>query len=107
MSKQIGSIAIFADMGINMYTGREYIDHASIQFWEGDEDSLFSERILVRNTGLSAVVTTEQDLWEHVERSVQDIIDEGYEIDEPEVRVYRTHKTSLKLDYFEAIGRHI
>ncbi len=100
MSKQIEHIAIFADMGINMHTGREYFEHASIQV---RDDKFY----LIRGVGLTAVVTTERDLWEHVERSVQDIIDEGYEIDEPEVRVYRTHKTSLKLDYFEVIGRHI
>ena len=99
MDKQIERIAVFADTTINKDTGREYISHASIQFWVWGE--------IARNTGLTAVVSTERDLWEHVERSVQGMIDEGYEFDEPEVNMYRTHKTSMKIDYFEAIGRHI
>lgn len=100
MIKQIGSIAIFVDQEINTYTGREYISHASIQFWDLRHD-------LVRQTGLSSVVNTESELWEHVERSVQSMIDEGYGIDEPEVVVYRTHKTSMKVDFFDAIGQHL
>jgi len=98
MIAQIRSIDIFVGVQLNQHTGREYLDHVSIHFW-GDR--------LVRDTGLTSVVNTERDLWEHVERSVQSMIDEGYGIDEPEVSVYRTHRTSTKVDFFEAIGRHL
>ena len=100
MIKQIGTIVIFVDQEINMYTGREYVSRALIQFWDLAHD-------LVRQTGLSEVVGTESELWEHVERSVQSRIDEGYGIDDPEVAVYRTHKTSMKVDFFDAIGQHL
>jgi len=100
MIKQIGTIAIFVDQEINMYTGREYISHASIQFRDLTHD-------LVRNVGLSAVVNTERDLWEHVESTVQSMIDEGHGIDEPKVALYRAHKTSMEVDFFDTIGQHL
>jgi hypothetical protein len=100
MIKQIGSIAIFVDVQLNKHTGREYIDNASIQFWDLTHN-------LIRNTGLTSVVNTESDLWEHVESTVQSMIDEGHGIDEPEVSVYRSHKTSTQVDFFETIGRHL
>ena len=100
MKKQIEHITIFADTAINMQTGREYFEHASIQV----RDDKFN---IIRSVRLTSVVSTEREFWGHVERTIEELIDEGHEVDEPEVNVYRTHKTFLKLDYFEAIGRHI
>ena len=97
---RVGSIAVFVDLEINKYTGRETVDRASIQFWNLTHD-------LIQNVGLSLVVRTESDLWEHVGLTVQRLIDEGYTIEEPEVSVYRTHSTSLVVDYFDAIGQHL
>jgi hypothetical protein len=100
MSKQIESIAIFVDFDINSKTGREYIEHASVQI----RDENFK---LIINAGLSSVVKSESDLWEQVRRTVENIVSEGYDIDNPEVSLYRSHKSSLNLEYFEAIGQHI
>jgi hypothetical protein len=100
MNKQIGTIAIFIDFGINTYTGREYVDHASVQVRDGDFE-------LIENCGLSFVVKNESDLWHHVVLTVERAIENGYSIDKPRVTVYRSHKSELDVDYYDTIGQNL
>jgi hypothetical protein len=96
----IKSIAVFVDFDIDAKTGREYIEHASIQIRNRDFE-------MIDHVGLSMVVNTEAKLWDQVWLTVQNTIEKGYEADEPEVMVYRTHRTRLSVDYYQAIGQHI
>ena len=100
MIKQIENIIIFVENEINTDTGREYISDASIYFRDKSYE-------LVRTVQLTSVVNTERELWEHIQWSVQQMIDEGYGIDDPKTRLYRTHKTCLEMDFYRAIGQHL
>jgi hypothetical protein len=100
MTKQIGNIAIFIDFNVNTYTGREYVDHASVQI----RDENFG---LIENCGLSSVVNSESDLWDHVVLTVERAVENGYDIDKPQVTVYRSHKSCLDVDYYDTIGQRL
>jgi len=100
MTKTIKNIAIFIDFKINVENGREYVDHASMQVRDENFD-------MIEHVSLHAVVKSEADLWEHVELTIQKIVKKGYKVKNPEVQVFRTHKSILEVDYFEAIGQHI
>jgi hypothetical protein len=100
MSKQIRDITIFVDFLVDNATGREYVEHASIQIRDEDLN-------LVANHGLHSVVNNERELWDHVELTVQRMIDEGHKIDNPRVHVWRSHQTRIEVDYYKAIGHNI
>lgn len=100
MSKQIKDITIFVDFVVDSETSREYVDSASIQI----RDEKFE---LIANVGLHSVVRSESDLWEHVELTIERMIDEGHEVDSPRVSVWRSHQTRTEIDYEKTIGRNL
>jgi hypothetical protein len=100
MNKQIESIAIFIDFGLNTSTGREFVEHASLQI----RDERFD---LIEHTTLTNVVNNESDLWHHVVLSVERAIQNGYRTDKPRVSVYRSHKSNLDVDYYDTIGQNL
>jgi len=100
MTKKIDTIAIFIDFDIDTATGREHVEHASIQI----RDEEFE---IIEHVGLGLVVRSEADLWDQVHLTVQRVIERGYEVDSPEVKVFRSHRSKLGVDYYEAIGQHI
>ena len=100
MSKQIKDITIFIDFAVDNTTGREYVEHASVQI----RDENFE---LIAKVGLHSVVSKELDLWVNVEETVQRMIDEGHEIDDPKVQIWRSHLTRIDVDYYKAIGRNL
>jgi hypothetical protein len=100
MNKQIRDITIFIGLITNTTTGREYVDNASIQIRDKDLN-------LVAQVGLHSVVNTEKELWDNVELTVQRMIDEGHQVDNPEVHIWRSHETRTEIDYHQAIGRHL
>jgi hypothetical protein len=97
MDKQVKTIAVLVLFDIDTRTGREFVESASVIFRDKRYEA-------IREIGLGYVVHTERDLWKQVQKATKHMIDEGYDIDRPRVRVFRTHRLCLEVDYYAAIG---
>jgi hypothetical protein len=98
-TKVIDRLYIKIDRVIDTDTGWSYIERVYSSFWDKSNECL-------RETTYGLRIATDQDVFQAVQGSLEDLEKEGYSWSDARVEVSHEIRTNIKGTYWDVIGRH-
>jgi len=96
----IARIYVSIERVVDSTTGWSYIERVYASFWDENHNKL-------RDTSYGLVLRTDAEVFEAVQGSLEIMTEEGFDYDDPEVRVCQTVKTNIEGTYWNMIGRRV
>ena len=99
-TQTITRIYVHIERVVDCTTGWSYIDRVYASFWGNHHKCL-------RDTTYGLALRTDAEIFEAVQGSLETMTEEGFDYDDPEVRVSQNLKTDVEGTYWEIIGRRV
>ena len=99
-TKTIAHIYVSIERVLDNTTGWSYIERVYASFWDEDHNKL-------RDTSYGLALRTDAEVFEAVQSSLEIMTEEGFDYDDPKVRVCQTVKTTIEGTYWNMIGRRV
>ena len=99
-TKTVESIYVSITRIVDSTTGWSYIERVYASFWDAGHNKL-------RETGYGIALRTDGEVFEAIQSSLETMTEEGFDYDDPRVRVCQTVKTDIEGTYWNMIGRRV
>jgi hypothetical protein len=99
-TKTIARIYVSIERVLDSTTGWSYIERVYASFWDKGHNCL-------RETSYGLSPRTDAEVFEAVQGSLETMTEEGFDYDDPRVRVCQTVKTDIDGTYWNMIGRRV